>query len=82
MSLTPDIETLYAAIQKQQHESNVLNSIYAPFPSEILNSSQIHELLENQTNFRNGISLELVTKLYLVLEDRLKYDKAIKLPRR
>lgn len=80
VSSTPDFDTLYATIQKQQHDSNLLNAIYAPFSSEILNSSQIYELLENQTNFRNGISLELVTKLYPLVEGKLKYDKGIKLP--
>lgn len=59
----------------------VFNNLYAPYLSNIVNSSQLNHLLQNQTNFENDVSLELVTKQYAVLGGKLKYDRsAIKIP--
>lgn len=64
-----NLETLYNTIMRHQKQANVLNAIYAPFPT---NPMDLHKLFHDRKI--NGVTLEFITQIYPFFENKQKYS--------
>ncbi|KAL8102172.1 BURP domain protein USPL1-like [Apium graveolens] len=67
-SLNTEEENLYNQIKAHQRNSTILNARNAPLHETILSVKEAEAILRNKENFKDGVTLDMIAKLYSALD--------------